>query len=74
MPRRTVFGAAHVSFVGLDKAAEPVAPITVGHRVAELVQQQPGGLIADPDLLAQLHGRDALLIVAHPVNGPEPTG
>src|ERR1035438_4720292 len=62
---RAVLGAAHVSLVGLDKAAEPVAPITIRHRLAELVQQQPGGLIADPDLLAQLDRKSTRLNSSH---------
>src|ERR1019366_784975 len=72
-PPRTFFAATHVALVGLDQTAELIAPITVGHRLAQLMQQQPGGLIADPDLLFQLQGRDALLVVAEAINSPKPT-
>src|SRR5208282_3757665 len=37
------------------------------------MQHQPGSWITDADLFGQLHRRDALLVVAHAVNRPEPT-
>src|SRR5882724_839135 len=64
---------AHIALVDLHQAAEPVALIAVTHRLANLVQHQPGGRIADPNFLGQLHCRDALLVVAHAVDRPEPT-
>ena len=72
-PPRTLFATAHVALVGLHQTAELIAPIAVGHRLAQLIQQQPRGLIADPDLLFQLHDRDPLLVVAQAINRPEPT-
>jgi hypothetical protein len=72
-PSRTFFATAHVTLAGLDKTAQFIAPIAVGHRFAQLMQQQPDGLVAAPNLLFQLHGRDAIPIVAEEINRPEPT-
>ncbi len=64
---------AHIALVDLHQAAEPIALIAVTHRLANLVQHQPGGRIADPNFLGQLHRRDPLLVVTHAVDRPEPT-
>lgn len=45
--------------VDLDEAVERL-PFAVGHRRPELVQQQPGGVLLDADLVRQLKGRDAV--------------
>src|SRR6266581_8276116 len=64
--------ATHVTLVDLDQTAQLVALVAILHRLADLVLDHPGGAVADADLLGQLHRRDALLVVAHPINGPEP--
>ena len=48
--------------------------VAVLHGLANLVPHQPGRGVADADLLHQLHRRDALFVVAHAVDRPEPTG
>ena len=63
---------AHIALVDLHQTAELVALIAVTHRLANLVQHQPGGRITDADLRGQLQRRDALLVVAHAVDRPEP--
>src|ERR1035441_8980625 len=65
--------ATHVALVDLDQTAQLVALIAILHRLADLVLHQPRGAVADADLLGQLQRRDALLVVAHAINGPEPT-
>jgi len=61
------------SLIDLHQAAEPVVLIAVAHRLANLVQHQPGGGVTDADFLGQLHRRDALLVVAHAIDRPKPT-
>ena len=48
--------ATYIALVDLDQSAEPVVLIAVAHRLANLVQHQPGGGITDANLLGQLHG------------------
>ena len=64
--------ATHVALVDFDQAAQLIALIAILHRLADLVLHHPGGAVADPDLLRQLHRRDALFVVAHAINCPEP--
>jgi hypothetical protein len=49
-----------------------IALVAVLHGLADLVLHGPRGDVADADLLAQLHRRDALLVVAHAVDRPKP--
>src|ERR1700693_2216782 len=66
--------AADIALVDLDQAAQRIGLVAVLHRLADLMLHQPCGRVADADLLAQLHRRDALLVVAHAIDGPEPAG
>jgi hypothetical protein len=49
------------------------APVGIDHRPAQLVEKQPGGLVArDPELGLELEGRDAGLQRRHKVGRDEP--
>ena len=59
--------------VDLDEAVERL-PFAVGHRRPELVQQQPGGILLDANLVRQLKGRDAVRMSGDQMCRPEPDG
>ena len=59
--------------IDLDLAVEP-APLGVHHRPAELVQQKPGGLVVQAELLGQLQRGDAGLERGHEIRRGEPDG
>jgi hypothetical protein len=41
----------YIAFIDLDQSAEPVVLIAVAHRLADLMQHQPGGGITDANFL-----------------------
>jgi hypothetical protein len=66
--------AADVALVGLDAAGQGLA-VRADHRLAELVQPGPGGLVAaEAHLPLQLGGGDPALAGGHQVDGEEPAG
>ena len=68
----TVFGSERqLGLVDLDNAPQG-ATVGVDHGAAELLCQQPGGLIGDPELSPELKGRDAIGMGGHQMRGPEP--
>jgi len=64
--------SAKIRLVGLDEAREQGARIRAQHG-AELVQEQPGRLVApDPGVSLELEGGDALLVTFHEEDGEQP--
>ena len=60
-----------VGLVDLDLLPQRL-PLGVDHSAAELVQERPGRLVADPELPLQLHRRQPGRMGRHQVRGPEP--
>ena len=65
-------GTPDIAFIHLDQPFQLVALIAIGHGLANLVLHQPGRRIRHSQFFTQLQGRDPLLVLAHPVQGPEP--
>ena len=66
--------AADVGLVGLDPRGQRRA-LRPHHRLADLVQPGPGGLVAaEAHLPLEFHGRDPALARGHRVQWPEPLG
>jgi hypothetical protein len=63
--------AADRGLIHLHLAGE-LAAIRIDHRAAQLVEHQPGRLVVDVELLAELECRDAGLQRGHEVGGGEP--
>ena len=71
-PRRARPRAADVGLVGLDPRAQR-RPLRPDHRLADLVQPGPGGLVAaEAHLALELHRRDPALARGHQVDRQEP--
>jgi hypothetical protein len=65
-------GLPDQGLVDLDLAAEGLA-LGGDHRQAQLLQDQPSGLIAgDPELALELHGGDPRRVGRHQIGSPEP--
>ena len=66
--------AADVGLVGLDPRGQRRA-LRPHHRLADLVQPGPGGLVAaEAHLPLEFHGRDPALARGHQVDGEKPLG
>jgi hypothetical protein len=65
------FVASQVGLVNLDLVLERF-PLRVDHGHAQLVQERPGRLVAEPELALQLHRRQPRSVGRHQVGRPEP--
>ena len=64
-------GPAEVGLIHLDPALQRLS-FGGDHRPAELVQERPGRLVADPELALQLDRRQPGGMGGHQLGGPEP--
>lgn len=64
--------AAPVRIVELDDAAESSWAVSLGHRLHQLVLEQPGGVVGDAQLAPQRQGGDAVLVLRQQVHRQEP--
>lgn len=61
-----------LGLVDLDQTRQAAA-VRVYHGPAQLVQEQPGGLVVDADLVGELQRRDAVRVRGEQVRGGEPS-
>ena len=73
-PAAVVTLSAHVGVVQLHPFGEDAAIFPFEHDVEDLLLHPPGGLVGDPDLALQFHGRKGVLAAGKQVHGQEPGG